>query len=224
MEPDLTPADDSRSRIVLASGSRYRARVLTDAGYDVEIDPPRVDERILDPLFHSEGPQHLATELARLKVLDVAPRHPGATVLAGDQVGVLTAGDRQVLLSKTPDARSAVRQLMAMSGTVHRLVNAIVVMRGPAGPSVSGVDEATVTMRPFSEAEALRYVERFEPFDTAGSYRLEDAESMEPGESLVASVEVEHPSGVLGMPLPLFGRLLAELGQPSSSTSPSTSS
>ncbi|MEZ5268439.1 MAG: Maf family protein [Microthrixaceae bacterium] len=131
MEPDLTPADDSRSRIVLASGSRYRARVLTDAGYDVEIDPPRVDERILDPLFHSEGPQHLATELARLKVLDVAPRHPGATVLAGDQVGVLTAGDRQVLLSKTPDARSAVRQLMAMSGTVHRLVNAIVVMRVP---------------------------------------------------------------------------------------------
>lgn len=196
---------------MLASGSRYRREVLERAGYAVEVDPPQVDERSFDHLLRERGPDELASELARRKCLDVAHRHRGAVVLAGDQVGVLERPDGPVLLSKTPDHDSAVSQLLSMSGTVHRLHSALAVAVGPDGPMVAGVDVATVTMRDFDRDAAARYVERFAPHDTAGSYRLEDQEEMEPQDRLVVSVEVEHPSGVMGLPLPLLARLLDRL-------------
>ncbi len=201
---------------MLASGSRYRAKVLRDAGYQVEVDPPAVDERALDELF-AQDPHRLALELAQLKAADVAPRHPGATVLAGDQVGVLTTpgGPRQ--LTKQPEEEGAVEQLLAMSGTTHQLVNGLVLVRtdedGAVRRSIGGLDVQEVTMRAFDRDEALAYVRRFEPFDSAGSYRLEDQDEMEPGERFVVDVRGEDPSGVLGLPLPLLSRLLGELGE-----------
>lgn len=217
MEPDpdqAQPQDRHEGRrLVLASGSRYRRAVLEGAGYVVEVDPPQVDERAFDHLLHERGPGELAGELARRKCLDVAHRHGGAVVLAGDQVGVLDTAGRPVLLSKTPDEDSAVAQLLSMSGTVHRLHSALAVGVGPTGPMVVGVDVATVTMRDFDRDAAARYVERFAPHDTAGSYRLEDQEEMEPHERLVLSVDVEHPSGVMGLPLRLLSRLLDRLDE-----------
>lgn len=201
-------------RLVLASGSRYRAQVLSDAGFAVIADPPSIDERALDDLFEVD-PLQLALELAERKAADVAPRHPERDVLAGDQVGVLdmASGPRQ--LTKQPEEESAVRQLMSMSGTSHRLVNGIVVLRTDASGKVigsaSGIDVQRVSMREFSEREARTYVQKFRPFDSAGSYRLEDQEYMDDQERLILSVSGEDPSGVLGLPLPLVRRLLAQL-------------
>ena len=199
---------------MLASGSRYRAQVLRDAGYEVEVDPPEVDERALDHLF-DEDPERLALELAQRKAGVVAARHPGSTVLAGDQVGVLMTPDGPRQLTKQPEEDGAVEQLMAMSGTTHRLVNGLVVVRTDATcavqRSMGGIDVQEVTMRTFTRDEALAYVRRFEPFDSAGSYRLEDQDVMAPHERFVVEVRGEDPSGVLGLPLPLLGRLLDEL-------------
>ncbi len=197
--------------LVLASESRYRAQVLTTAGYMVVADAPDVDERAADHLLAVLGAEGLALELARRKADAVAPRHPGATVVAADQVGVVGSGSDALMLTKMGDVESAVQQLVAMSGTTHRLFNGVVVVDLAAGTTAEGVDVQEVTMRAFTEAEARRYVEHFEPFDSAGSYRLEDGERMDAGESLVAAVRGEHDSGVLGMPLPLLERLLAEL-------------
>lgn len=192
----------------------YRARVLADAGYQVVADPPDVDERAFDELFDTE-PVRLASELARRKAAAVAGRHPASVVVAGDQVGVLEVGGRTRQLTKQSGEDAAVAQLMAMSATTHRLVNAVVVVRtdddGRVVGSAEGVDEQLVTMRPFDEAEARAYVRRFEPYDSAGSYRLEDQEVMAPDERFVVDVRGEDPSGVLGMPLPLLARLLDEL-------------
>jgi septum formation protein len=201
-------------RLVLASGSRYRARVLREAGYEVEIDPPSVDERALDALF-AEDAHRLALELAQRKAADVAPRHPDTTVLAGDQVGVLVTPDGARQLTKQPEEEGAVEQLLAMSGTTHRLVNGLVLLRtdlnGAVLRSMGGIDVQEVTMRRFTRDEAVAYVRRFEPYDSAGSYRLEDQDDMAPEERFVVDVRGEDPSGVLGLPLPLLARLLDEL-------------
>jgi septum formation protein len=201
-------------RLVLASGSRYRARVLREAGYEIEVDPPSVDERALDALF-AEDPHRLALELAQRKAADVAPRHPDATVLAGDQVGLLVTPEGPRQLTKQPDEERAVEQLVAMSGTTHRLVNGVVLLRTDASAAVQrslgGLDVQEVTMRAFSREEAVAYVRRFEPFDSAGSYRLEDQDEMAPDQRFVVDVRGEDPSGVLGLPLPLLARLLEAL-------------
>lgn len=205
----------SRPPLVLASGSRYRAELLATAGIAAEVDPPEVDERAADALMAELGPDGLAVELALRKALAVAPRHRGRVILAADQVGVLAERSGGVqLLTKQPGADGAVAQLMAMSGERHHLVNGVVVL-GPTGSMHSGVDVQVVTMRAYDERTARAYVELFSPFDTAGSYRLEDGEELErrhgAGAGLVASVTGEHPSGVVGLPLPLVARLLADV-------------
>jgi len=202
---------------VLASGSRYRAELLTAEGIDVDVDPPDIDERALDGRLPDVGPAGLAVELARLKAQAVALRHPGRVILAADQVGVLPDPAGTLLLTKQADEQGAVDQLCAMSGTSHQLVNGVVVI-GADAHLHEGIDIQVVTMRRFDEAEARGYVRRFRPFDTSGSYRIEDQEVMEaeaPGSGLVLAVRGEDPSGVVGLPMPLVRRLLRLSGGPS---------
>lgn len=194
--------------LVLASGSAYRADVLRESGIDVVIDPPDVDERTLDPLLWDNGPDLLAVQLARLKARDVAERHPGSWVMAADQVALLGRDGSVEMLTKQANEVDAVAQLVRMSGTVHHLVGGLVLMDADTGRFVSGTDVHRVRMRAYSPEEALSYVQRFTPHDTAGSYRIEDSELMEPGEGLVLEVVGESPTGVLGMPIPLLKRLL----------------
>jgi len=226
--------------LVLASSSRYRAALLADAGIVATVDPPEIDERLLDSSLAELGADGVALELARRKAAAVAPRHPGALIVAADQVGVVrrprrpradvargwvaragveehAGGDElgvELMLTKQPDVERAVRQLMVMSGTSHELVNGVVVVDAATQRSAEGVDRQIVTMRDFTEAEALAYVTRFEPFDSSGSYRLEDQERMAPLPPFVVEVCGEHDSGVLGLPMPLLGRLLASLDPP----------
>lgn len=209
VDPVPAPAT-SPARLVLASGSRYRAAVLAAAGYRVTVDPPGLDERALDGLLAELGAEGFALELARRKSALVRPRHHGAVVVAADQVGILDGPEGPVLLTKTPEPAAAVDQLVAMSGTTHRLVNGVVAVRGP-DRSAEGVDVVEVTMRPFDRSEAQEYVRRFAPHDTAGSYRIEDGDRMAPLAPFVVDVVGEDRSGVLGMPLPLLGRLLDRL-------------
>jgi len=185
--------------------------MLAGAGMAAVVDPPDVDERAADPLLAQVGPEGLALELARRKAAAVAPRHRGARVIAADQVGLLGEGPDAVMLTKQPTAEGAVDQLVAMSAGTHRLVNGLVVLDVDSGRRVEGVDVQVVTMRAFTRAEAEAYVARFEPFDSAGSYRLEDQEAMGEGAGFVVQVHGEHDSGVLGLPLPLLRRLLARI-------------
>lgn len=197
--------------LVLASSSRARAAVLDDAGIKVLLDSPDIDERALDALLDEEGPAGLAIELARRKAQAVAPRHPGTRVIAADQVGVLVRDGASQMLTKQPDEDGAVAQLMSMSGGTHELVNGVVVLDVDSGRLAEGVDRQVVTMRHLSAGEVRDYVRRFAPYESAGSYRLEDQERMAPLEPFVTGVSGEHDSGVLGMPLPLLRRLLASL-------------
>jgi septum formation protein len=200
-----------RTPIVLASGSIYRKQLLDGAGIAVTTDRPDIDERALDDRFGSLGAEGVALELARRKAAAVAPRHPGALVIAGDQVGVLERpGQATVMLTKQPTAAGAVDQLLSLSGTTHRLVNGLVVL-GPDGRAAEGLDVQVVTMRAFGRHEAEAYVRDFTPWDTSGSYRLEDQDAMAPGTGFVTEVRGEDRSGVLGLPIPLLRRLLAQL-------------
>ncbi|CAB4538665.1 unannotated protein [freshwater metagenome] len=197
--------------LVLASSSLYRAQILAEAGIKSTIDPPEVDERSFDALFDECGPEEFALMLARKKVASVAPRHVAALVLAGDQVGVLQRESGLMQLHKQPEEDSATEQLMAMSASTHALVNALVLMNTVTGQVEEGIDIQRVTMRSFTEAEARSYVREFRPYDSGGSYRLEDQLQMAKGTEFVIDVQGEDPSGVLGLPIPLLKRMLAAI-------------
>jgi septum formation protein len=199
--------------LLLASGSAYRRAVLVEAGVRVTQVAPEVDERALDDWLVTHGSEALACELAARKLDAVLPTLTPAErslpVVAADQVGVLDTSTGPVLLTKCATADSAVAQLQRLSGTTHRLVNGVIVAMGER--RATGIDVQEVTFRNLSIEEIERYVAWAQPFDTSGSYRLED-DGVDGGEPFVLGVVGEDRTGVTGMPLPLLWRLLAEVG------------
>ena len=188
-------------RVVLASGSLHRARLLRDAGIAFTVAVPSVDERSFDPLFDPTDPGAHAVRLASAKAADVAASKdtdPSALVLAADQLAVLG----ETMLTKPSTPAAAVEQLVAMSGSTHSLVNGVVVLDPESGREESAVDVNVVTMTAFSRSAAERYVDHHRPFDAVGGYRIED------DAGLVGSVE-GSTDGVIGLPLDVVRDLLS---------------
>ena len=71
------------TRLILASASPSRARMLRDAGVSFEIRPAQVDEDAIKDSLQAEGSLAIADMLAELKAVRVSGVEPDALVLAG---------------------------------------------------------------------------------------------------------------------------------------------
>jgi septum formation protein len=191
-------------RIVLASSSTARLRVLRDAGIDVTVMPAGIDERAEDHRFDSEGVEAYVTALAVAKAEAVLDRcKPDDVVIGADQAGVW----RGQLMTKPSSVDEAVERLVGLGGEDHELVNGIAVISMRSGRRVTGVDHHTVTMRPISRDEATIYVEAFRPLDSVGAYRIEDDGVM----GFISSICGSGVDGVMGLPLGLTLELISQV-------------
>lgn len=173
--------------LVLASGSKYRAEMLTRLGLDFSVDPADIDERPLP----EESPRSLALRLACEKARVVADRHPGACVIGADQVAGLDEGR---ILGKPGAVEPAIEQLRAMRGrrvTWHSGISMI----GP-GIERSDVIDTHIDIRTLDDDEIRRYVEADRPLDCAGAMRSESL-----GIALVDRMASDDPTALIGMPL-----------------------
>jgi len=177
-------------RLVLASGSASRARMLAAAGVDFIKAPADIDEAALMPPDGDAAAAALA--LAGLKALSVSEHRPGALVLGGDSV-LDFEGAR---IGKSPDASAAKTLLTRLSGRTHRIVSAAVLARD--GRIVwRHVGEGRLTMRPLSEAFLDAYLAAEAPaiLSSVGCYHLEGR-----GAQLFDRIDGDFFS-ILGLPL-----------------------
>ncbi|HKY14590.1 MAG TPA: Maf family protein, partial [Microthrixaceae bacterium] len=175
-------APAAHNRLVLASTSPYRHRLLIDAGIDHVVVAPSFDERGLDDELATLGEDGLALALARGKARSVGSQE-GAWILAADQIAVLDGPVGSEMLTKPGTIERAVAQLARMAGREHRLVNGIVLLHPETGRDLSAVDVHVVRMHEYDERAARAYVERHRPLDSVGAYRIED------DDGLIASIE-----------------------------------
>ncbi len=187
-------------RLVLASGSASRARLLATAGVEFTVDPADIDEAALMPA--GAGAETSALALAEAKALSVSARHPGALVLGGDSI-LEFEGEN---ISKSPDAASAKRLLARLSGKTHRIISAAALARDGA-VTWRHVGEGALTMRGLSEAFLDAYLAAEVPavLASVGCYHLEGC-----GSQLFDRVEGDFFS-ILGLPLlPVLAQLRNE--------------
>ena len=83
--PRTTP---EMTRLILASASSIRRKMLVDSGVTVEALPARIDEESIRAAMQAEGakPRDLADTLAEMKARKLSERHPDAVVIGSDQV------------------------------------------------------------------------------------------------------------------------------------------
>jgi len=186
-----------RPRVILASGSPYRADQLRRLGVEFETRVSNIDETRND----GESPAELVRRLAHAKASAVAAAEPDAVVIGGDQVAAL--GDR--VLGKPGDRPGAIAQLQEMSG------RKVVYLSGLAliGPDVKRIDivPTTLRFRSLRRAEIERYVDQDQPFDCAGAMRSESR-----GITLLRALTSEDPSALIGLPLIRLAEWLRDVG------------
>ncbi|MGZ5940197.1 MAG: Maf family protein, partial [Rhizomicrobium sp.] len=110
-------------RLILASASASRARILHGAAVPFTAAPADIDEDALkaELLAQKKVPAAVAAALAQAKAIHVSKAHPHALVLGADQV--LEFGDE--LVSKCTNIAAARLLLLRLRGKPHHLISAL---------------------------------------------------------------------------------------------------
>ena len=186
-------------RLILASTSPYRRDLLARLGLPFEVVAPEVDET--PPL--GMAPATLAERLARAKAEVVADCFADAVVIGSDQVAELDG----LPIGKPHTHEMAVAQLRAMSGRRVIFHTAVAVVRRDRGYASGLLAPVTVTFRSLSDAEIEHYLRADRPYDCAGSAKSEAL-----GIALLAAIESDDPTALIGLPLIRTCTLLREAG------------
>jgi septum formation protein len=194
----MSPNAASRP-LILASTSRYRASLLQRFGLDFTTENPGVDET----QRHGESPRGRSFRLSEAKAEAIAQRFPGAIVIGGDQVPTAST----TILEKPGNAANCREQLMLLSGSTAEFYTACTVRCLETGVKLSHVDTTAVKLRPLSDAEIDRYIDREKPFDCAGGFKAEAL-----GITLFERIDSEDPSAIVGMPLIWLASALRAVG------------
>lgn len=189
----------SSPRILLASASRYRQGLLDRFLDDYETVTPGVNETA----HEGENPRDLAARLARAKAETVSSTNPDALIIGADQLAVL---DGKVL-GKPGDHQRAVEQLLAASGQSVQFLTAVCVLDPGTRRRYEHSDKTTVRFRRFDRRLADTYLRHDQPYDCAGSFRIEGA-----GFVLFESVTTDDPTALIGLPMIWLAGTLRELG------------
>jgi septum formation protein len=181
--------------IVLASQSSSRRALLQAAQVPFEALSPGVDEEAAKEALRADGldARALADALAELKALRVSRRVASALVLGCDQTLSLTDG---AMIDKAVDRADAERILKLLSGKVHHLHSAaVIVMNGE--PIWRHIERVRMTVRPLSDAFITSYLDS--EWDQCrwcvGCYRIEG-----PGAQLFSRIEGSQ-FAIQGLPL-----------------------
>jgi septum formation protein len=189
----------SAPTIFLASSSQYRRELLNRFLDNYEVVDPEVDER------NDLGlpPAELAQYLARKKAEAVAVNARKSLIIGADQLAILE--DR--VLGKPGDHARAIEQLLASSGKTVTFLTAVCILDPIGRARYEHTDKTIVRFRQFDRRLAEAYLKHDEPYDCAGSFRLEGA-----GFVLFESVETDDPTGLIGLPMIWVADRLLQLG------------
>ena len=186
-------------RLILASTSRYRRELLQRLRLPFELVSPDIDESPQP----AEAPGAMATRLALAKAEAVAAQQSDAVVIGSDQVAELDGA----AIGKPHTHDRAVAQLRAMSGRQVVFHTAVAVVRRERGIARALLAPVVVTFRVLTDAEIDHYLRAEQPYDCAGSAKCETL-----GIALLAAIDSDDPTALVGLPLIRTCALLREAG------------
>lgn len=175
-------------QLILASSSQYRRQLLETLGLAFEVRVPDIDE---SPSI-DEAPRQLVARLAQAKARAVGNGSTVELIIGSDQ----TAAVDGIFLAKPGNAQHAVEQLQQLSGRTVTFFTGLCLYNTGTGRAQLSVEPYTVTLRSLTDSQIEAYVQRDQPFDSAGAFRSEGL-----GIALFERLEGEDPNTLVGLPL-----------------------
>ena len=175
-------------RLVLASTSIYRQELLSRLGHLFEIAAPETNEVVLP----GESPLHTALRLSEQKAKAVSAQYPDALIIGSDQVAHM--GD--IIFGKPGNHDRASQQLRQLSGNSVNFISGVSVYDSANQRIETRGVVTKVTFRQLSESTIQAYLQKEQPFNCAGSAKSEGL-----GIALIARMECDDPTALIGLPL-----------------------
>ncbi len=187
-----------KNKIILASSSPFRKKLLEQTGLTFEIMSPNYKEDI----SVSQSPEEVVKTLSEGKASNVANSINGDAVIVGsDQVFVF----KGKIYGKAKDISEAKKRLKMLSGTHHRLVTGLCVINTESKITKTISDTVKIYMRKLNDSEIDNYLNTGEWEGVAGSYRIEGK-----GVALIERIEGDYFS-VIGLPVFKLLTMLREM-------------
>ncbi|SDN22672.1 Maf family protein [Vreelandella arcis] len=190
---------NATSALVLASSSRSRRQLLDRLQLPYQCCSPDIDET---PLA-GETPHQLVHRLALSKAAAVAERFTHHCIIGSDQVAVFE-GD---ILGKPHTIERAEQNLNRFSGQRVTFLTGLALLDTRQNSHRVHVEPFEVVFRPLSREEISVYVNKEQPLDSAGSFRMEGL-----GISLFERLEGRDPNALIGLPLIALCEMLRQAG------------
>lgn len=185
-------------KVVLASGSPYRANILRDAGVEFAVIVSDVDE----DLQPKSEPAHYVRALATRKAQAVAQKvGAGKLVIAADTICAI-AGE---IINKPLDEDDARRMIAhSCAAGLQRVITGVCVVDSGSRESWTFADTSLVEMAPASAEKIAEYVASGEPMGKCGALCIES------GRSFVKAWRGSY-ANIMGLPIERLLPLLFKL-------------
>ncbi|WP_027418349.1 Maf-like protein [Crocinitomix catalasitica] len=181
-------------KIILASQSPRRQELLKGLDIDFEIRVKPIDENYPSTLKPEEVPEFLAKLKASAFDGEIAEDE---IFITSDTI-VIRGND---ILEKPKSKEDAIRMISQLSAASHTVITGVCIRSATKEMVFS--DNTHVTFMPLTEEEISYYVEKYEPYDKAGAYGVQE---------WIGYVGIERLEGsyynVMGLPLHLVYKAL----------------
>ena len=182
------------NKIILASKSKIRKKILDKNNIENVVEPSNVDEDIvkLSLLKEKVSPEIISKNLAELKANKVSTKKNGEIVLGADSVIDLNGE----LISKPENREEAMKILKKLNGKSHFLISSACISKN--GSMIwNYTDKAKLTMKNFTDDELKNYLSKI-PDETLYAYNVYQIEGE--GRSLFANIEGDEDT-IMGLPV-----------------------
>ena len=192
------------SKIVLASKSKIRKKILDINNIQNVVEPSNIDEDIvkLSLLKERASPEIISKNLAELKANKVSLKKPNEIVLGADSVIDLN----NELISKPSSRKEAMTILKKLNGKTHYLISSVCISKN--GSMIWNYsDKASLTMKNFSENDLKNYLSKI-PDEALYAYNVYQIEGE--GKNLFSNIDGDKDT-IMGLPIKIIKQYLDEL-------------
>jgi len=181
-------------KIILASKSKVRKKILEENGINCVVEPANIDEDLVKDSLLKEGalPTIVSKNLAELKANKVSQKKNGELVLGADSIIDLSGK----IISKPSNRNEALAILKKLNGQKHYLISSVCISKN--GSMIwNFTDKAELTMKQMSTDELRLYLAKIsdEELYAYNVYQIEGE-----GRSLFSKIEGDEDT-IMGLPI-----------------------
>ena len=188
-------------RVVLASKSAIRKKILEENGFSCIVEPSNVDENLVKESLLNEGatPEIISKNLAELKANKVSQKRNGEIVLGADSIIDLN----NKIISKPKNREEALNILKELNGKTHYLISSVCISKN--GSMIWNYsDKASLTMKKMTDEELKKYLSKIKD-EVLYAYNVYQIEGE--GRNLFSKIEGEEET-IMGLPINIIKEYL----------------